>query len=772
MSGSSPRGEPLRLLLLEDNPDDAAIVQGELVRAGFTLDSRVARDRASFTAGLEAGTDIVIADYVLPGFTAMDALRIARQRWPMLPFLVVTGAVGEEKAVECMREGADDLLMKDRLARLGPAVRRALEAHRLRETQRTTGEQLRQSEELFRALITSSPLPIVSIDLSGTVRLWNPAAERVFGWSASEVLGGPLPFLGPQHHAEYLAIQERLRAGETVNGIEVSRLRLDGSTIDVELHAAPLHDAAGRVSGNVALLEDITGRRQREVRWRQLSAAMEYTPDTIVLTDPSRVISWVNPAFEATTLWSRAEAIGSTLQILRSGRHDDAFYATLRNTISSGSVWRGLIVNRRRDGTLYHEEKTIAPILGADGAIIGYVGIGRDVTAQVSMEAALRQSQKMEAVGLLAGGVAHDFNNMLQVISGYLEMIDRIPGDPAAPYLDEIRRATDRAAGLTRQLLAFSRRQDLQMKPSDLNALVGNLSAMIRRLIGDAVQLAFHPGAGLPTVSIDPGQIEQVVLNLCINARDAMPAGGELVIATDAVHLDAGFAALRPGSFTGPAALLSVRDTGTGIDEATRARLFEPFFTTKEEGRGTGLGLSVVYGIVKQHGGYIDVESEPGRGTRFAIWLPAAPSAVVALDTAGPPPAATGGSETILLAEDEASIRDLTAMALGEAGYRVLCAANGREAVELFRDHRGEIAAAVLDASMPRLSGIETLHHLRSDGAAFPVLFVTGYAAGTLQEELAREPSLEVLHKPFAFQDLLARVRGMIDRSRGAQGIR
>jgi PAS domain S-box-containing protein len=748
-------GEPLRVLQLEDSASDAELVQHELAAAGYAPQATVVHDRAGFLAALDCPLDLVIADYQLPAFTGLEALRLARERRSDLPFIVVTGAVGEEKAAECMREGADDLLMKDRLARLGPAVRRALEARRLRGEHRATVERLRESEERFRRLIAACPLPIAAIDTAGIVRLWNPASERVFGWTAAEAVGGLLPYLGDENRGEHEAIERRVLAGGMISGMEITRRRRDGSAIDLTLYVAPLHDAAGRVIGNVALLEDITERRRREKQWRELSAAMEHAPDTIVVTDADRRITWVNPTFESVTLWSRTDAVGKTPRILRSGLQDDAFYASMWKTVFSGAVWHGRMVNRRRDGTLYHEDETIAPIKGGDGATIGYVGIGRDVTAEVKLEASLRQAQKMEAIGQLAGGVAHDINNMLQVIGGYLEVIGLQGGGRPLPHLEEIRRATDRAARLTQQLLAFSRRQDLQLRPLDLNDLVSNAMEMIRRLVGEHVRLVFRPGSGLSAVNADAGQLEQVLMNLCLNARDAMPSGGDLLIVTEEVRLDDAFASLHPGSFRGQAALLSVSDTGVGVDEETRGRLFDPFFTTKEEGRGTGLGLSVVYGIVKQHGGYIDVESAQGRGTTFRVYLPTLSAAPVPVAADVESAAAPGGTETVLLAEDEASIRDLAVMVLVDAGYRVLAAADGMEALERFRQ-------------CPR--DIDAFRRMREEGASFPVLFATGYAAGTVQEQIARESDADLLHKPFAMHELLVRVRRLLDRARGEPG--
>ena len=355
-----------------------------------------------------------------------------------------------------------------------------------------------------------------------------------------------------------------------------------------------------------------------------LMTAIEQSADGIVITDAQGTIQYVNPAFTRVSGYSREEALGKNPRILKSGKHDEAYYRKLWETILGGEIWQDEITNRRSDGSLYPEQMTITPVRDQRGEITHFIAIKAEVTERKRLEQQLRQAQKMEAVGRLAGGVAHDFNNLLTIISGYSELLLEHPGtvEPLRGYVNEIRNASGRAASLTRQLLAFSRQQVLAPRVLDLNAVVANIEKMLKRLIGEDIDLVTVLAESLWPVKADPGQLEQVLLNLAVNARDAMPKGGMLTIETANVEMDRTYAQTHFPLSPGPYVLLAFSDTGIGMDAETQARIFEPFFTTKEKGKGTGLGLATVYGIVKQSGGYIWVYSEVGKGTTFKIYLP------------------------------------------------------------------------------------------------------------------------------------------------------
>ena len=421
---------------------------------------------------------------------------------------------------------------------------------------------------------------------------------------------------------------------------------------------------------------------------------------------------------------------------------------------------------KRRDGTIITVRVNVRMVRGAGEAVEFYEGMVEDVSEQRLLEAQFRQAQRLEAVGRLAGGVAHDFNNILTAITGYSDLLldDLAPDDPKRPDVKEIKAAAARAAALTRQLLAFSRKQVLQTRVLDLNAVVRGLETMLRRLLGEDVRLEVALGLDLGAVRADPGQIEQVVLNLAVNARDAMPEGGRLTLETANVSLDEEYARAHPGASAGPHVLLAVSDTGTGMDEATRSRLFEPFFTTKAVGKGTGLGLSTVYGIVKQSGGSIWVYSEPGRGATFKIYLPRVDAPVEEPLAVRAPAPVRGGHETVLLAEDDAGVRDVVASTLEQKGYRVLRASDGQVALELARALTDSIALLITDIVMPGRTGRELAETLGAERPGLKVLYLSGYTDDAVVRHGVLEAGVPFLQKPFTPAALAAKVRDLLDR--------
>jgi PAS domain S-box-containing protein len=375
-----------------------------------------------------------------------------------------------------------------------------------------------------------------------------------------------------------------------------------------------------------ALLGALEDQRRAEVERERLRAAIEQVGETVIITDIEGTIQYTNPAFETVTGYSRQEALGRSAGFLKGGEHDAAFYQRLWQTIRSGRSWQGILVNKRKDGTPYFEDATISPVSDPGGRIVSYVAVKRDITAQRQMEGQLRQAQKVESVGQLAGGVAHGFNNMLQVIISYVEMsLGKVDaGQPLHTYLLEIRRAAQRLADLTGQLLTFARKQMVSPRVLDMNDAVANAQKMIRRLIGTDIDLVWMPGRDLGEVKVDPAQLDQILANLAVNARDAIGGAGKLTIETGKATFDEAYCASHPGCVPGEYVLLAVSDDGCGMDEETMSHLFEPFFTTKGQGNGTGLGLATIYGIVKQNDGHIEAYSEPGVGTTLKVYLPRA----------------------------------------------------------------------------------------------------------------------------------------------------
>ena len=511
-------------------------------------------------------------------------------------------------------------------------------------------------------------------------------------------------------------------------------------------------------------------RQLAEHSLRKLSCAVEQSADLIMITNNEGVIEYVNPAFEALTGYSQQEAVGQTPAILTSGQQAPALYRELWETISIGNVYRNILVNRKKNGELYYVDESISAIRDAGGFITHFVSNGRDLTKRLHLEAQLLQAQKMDAVGRLAGGVAHDFNNLLTIITSYSEMgLDAaVPGSPTHSRLQEILSAARRAAELTRQLLAFSRNQPQALRVAELNPVVSGIVKTLHRLIGEDIDLRFVPGEGLGRIRLDPMQIEQILMNLAANARDAMPQGGRCTIETSNVVLDDAYVAQKKAVIpTGRYAVLTMTDTGSGISPDHLEHIFEPFYTTKPSGKGTGLGLATVYGIVKQNHGFVWAYSEVGMGTVFKIYLPCVQERLALAEA--PDPATeiiARGTETILLVEDEDALRRATAEFLSLRGYTVLEAKNGEDALSIAKHYGSTIHLAVTDVVMPLVSGGQLAKELARVRPETEVLFVSGYAGKTVLDHKVVNVESNFLQKPFMLKQLAGKVRSVLDHDR------
>jgi PAS domain S-box-containing protein len=630
-------------------------------------------------------------------------------------------------------------------------------------------EERRKAEALNRLLsqAVASSRELVSIsDLEDRIIFVNHAYVEAYGYSFEEALGKDGTLVDSPRNPPGLreAVAEGTRRGGW-RGELWNRAR-DGREFPVFLTTSVIRDGTGAAVGLLGVASDVSEVRRTEERLQLQRTVLESTADAVVITESDGTITWVNPAFTRLTGYSAEEALGRKPSILRSGQQDEASYRELWQTVLAGEVWEGEMVNRRKDGSHYLEAQTITPVRDAAGAIAHFVSVKRDVSQRRRLEEQLRQAQKMEAVGRLSGGVAHDFNNVLNVIMGFSDLLlKRLPQDDRLRrHTHEILKAANRGAGLTRQLLAFSRQQVLQPKIVDLNTILTDIEKMLARLIGEDVDLVTSLAPDLGTVEVDPGQIEQVLMNLAVNARDAMPEGGTLAVETANVDLSEAEAGrhdypVRPG----PYVRLSVTDTGVGMDAGTKAHMFEPFFTTKAPGKGTGLGLATVYGIVKQSQGYVWVESEEGKGTTFQILLPrrgqAAAAGAKAVEGAHEP----GGSETVLLAEDDDAARDLWREMLESLGYAVIEARNGAEALERASAHGGRIDVLLSDVVMPRMGGRELFHRLEDARPGLRVIFMSGYTADTMLRQGIGESGGAFLQKPFTAQQLAKKVRDVLD---------
>lgn len=637
---------PLRVLIVDDSPLDTDLIIHEL-NGCFATEYRRVETAEEMLDALE-GTmwDIVISDYVMPRFSGLDAIALLGSEGCTIPLIVVSGKIEDEAAVETMRAGASDYILKDNLARLVPAIRRELEEAEVRRQKKRAEDEL-----------------------------------------------------------------------------------------------------------------------------RKLSHAVEQCPVSIIITDRNGTIEYVNPKFTRMTGYEAAEAIGQTPRLLKSGKIPDSEYRNLWETITSGREWHGELVNRKKNGDLFWERASISAIRDASGTITHFVGVKEDISEQRQAEEnhkqamnQLRQAQKMEAIGQLAGGIAHDFNNLLTVINGYSTLLlHEMPvDDPFRAEVEQILKAGERAADLTHQLLAFSRRQMLEPKVININHLVKNLEKMLKRLIRENIVMETRLADTIGVVKADPGQVEQIIMNLLVNARDALENGGTITIETGDTELDKTFVSENAGAVEGSYVMLAVHDDGVGMTDETRRKIFEPFFTTKGQGKGTGLGLATVYGIVKQSEGYIQVLSEPGKGSSFRVFFPRIEAEMVheesRIRNQGP-----RGTETILVVEDEAGVLNLTVSTLKRSGYDVLPASTPSEAREIFTVNHQRIDLVLSDVIMPEKNGPTMVREFRETRPDLKIIFMSGYADDTISPQEMTDERTAFISKPFTPDLLVERVRDVLE---------
>jgi PAS domain S-box-containing protein len=767
--GVPPTLDPLRILILEDVPMDAELVEYELERARIPFAARRVDTRESFLREIgEFAPDLILSDYTLPRFDGMAALSLARELAPSVPFLIVTGSVNEETAVGCMKAGATDYLLKSNLARIGPAIEGALARVRARNEKARAEEALRRSEANLRAIFNNSLQAFVLIDPDGTIQALNSTAVEWSGRLLGRALreGARVADFVPEAAEAFRAALN----GEARN-VERCLRDTDGSELWFETTHAPVVDEDGAVIGVCLNARDISTRKQAEQALRESEARyrdlFDNASDMVCATDSDGVFLYVNRAWQQAIGLSRAE--------LRRRSFLDVVHPESRERYVQ-------VVARALAGeTLTHVELVLVTAGGAPITVEGNLssaaqdgrppmlrGIYRDITERKRVEDQLRRAERMQAAGRLAGGMAHEVNNMMTGVIGFSEFLLRTLAEDDARRGDvlEIIRAGSRASDVTRQLLAFTRQQLLHPEVLDINGVVSGVEKMLRRLLGEnhLLELQLSPGVG--EIRADRGQLEQVLINLTLNARDAMHDHGRVTVASGEAALDEVYAqshggvGIPPGEYV----ILSVGDTGSGMSPDVQARIFEPFFTTKPVGQGTGLGLSTVYGIVKQSEGFVWCYSEPGHGTTFKIYLPRAGARSLPLAPAGIPSELRGGDETILVVEDEDVVRMLACRGLRELGYTVLESRHGREALDLVETGRPSIDLVISDVVMPELSGRELGARLAVLQPALPVLYMSGYTGEDVVQRGLLEPGVPFQQKPFTPEGLARKVRDMLDR--------
>jgi two-component system cell cycle sensor histidine kinase/response regulator CckA len=620
-----------------------------------------------------------------------------------------------------------------------------------------------RAQALLASIVQSSHDAIVSTDLDGTILTWNPGAERLYGHLAADVLGRSVEvMIPPERRVDEAEIRMTVGAGGRVDRYRSTRLHLGGATVAVSLLVSPLRGPSGKIVGVTTTGRDVSDRERAEA---QVQAVLDAAPDALLGVDHSGRVVLVNSQAERLFGFARHEMMGTPVHRLLPEGLPDASADGQRRTA------------RQRDGAELPVEISLS-VLRIDSGLTVLVAI-RDITERLiaqaesrrlrdeaqrqKLEVRLQRTQRLESLGQLAGGVAHDFNNLLAVILNYAAfIIEDVPGTPAAADAEQIARAGKRGSELTHQLLAFARREVIRPRVLDINVVIGEVEQMLRRSIGEHLTLTTSLGADLPPVLADPGQLEQVLVNLAVNARDAMPVGGRLTIDTATVTVDTESTA---GLDSGGYVRLRVSDTGMGMPPEVRDQAFDPFFTTKPSGEGTGLGLATVYGIIAQAGGTVQIYSEPGIGTTITILLPATEEnphrdATPIADDDFP-----GHGQTILLVEDEPALRQVTDRILQRGGYTVLVAANGLEALRIIHTHAGEIPVLLTDVVMPGMLGKELGQHVTRLRPATRVLYMSGYAQPVLAGQGTLEPGVHLLEKPFTGTELLAAIHHQLNRS-------
>ncbi len=757
----SPPSRQIKVLVLEDDASYAYVITKHLRLAGFVPADTVVATREAFAAALQQPEfDVILSDYKLEGWIGMDAYQLLRSRDLDIPFVLISASVGEEKAVECLNAGVADYLLKENIARIGPIVTRIVNERQMRKERDLAMEEAKRGERLYRLLFSSTPLSKWIFD-ARTLQIMavNEMAVERYGYSEEEFMGlNVYDLLLPGIEPLKKDFFHKRAAGKGPDLLRTCQHRTkDGSIIDVEIYSRDI-DFQGRPAW-LWTIQDITQRKRMEDMLRSSEelyrSLFERNVAAVFRSTIEGEILACNDAF--------VKLFGLSGQEEARAHKAQKFYsnAEVRAQFVERLLERGALTNvelpvRRKDGTEGWMLLNASLLPDAKGEMRVIQGTMLDITHIRQ----LQRRQRLDMADQIAGGVAHDFNNLLMIIDVNVDILEQrsLCGPAGEEYLSNIRNAAARGQKLTQQLLAFSQKQILRPHIFGLNQLLREHITMLKPLMGEDIQLSIRPGPELPSISADPLQIEQVIMNLVLNARDAMPKGGKIRIETleRLVEKD-GPPWMPPGKYV----VISIEDTGTGMDEKTRSRIFEPFFTTKDPGRGTGLGLAVVHGIVKQAGGFIDVDTVPGKGTKFSLSFPVVETQEPQPLTTGLGAARVGGSGSILLVEDEDVLRGCLKDFLSGYGYLVSDVRLAEGA--LLQVKHGKVPDLLItDVIMPGASGTSLAHELRKQIPGLRVIYMSGYTGERLESHLTSDGSVKFLQKPFALAELLSTVNEML----------
>jgi PAS domain S-box-containing protein len=760
----------LRILILEDDPADAELEEHELRKAGIAFISKRVETKETFLREIkDFDPDIILSDYNLLSFDGLTALTIAKEKCPYVPFVLVTGVMGEEFAIEILKKGATDYVLKSNLQRIVPVVNRALQEAEEKAERRLAEEMLREREAFIRTVLDNLPVGIAvnSVDPAVKFDYMNDNFPKFYRTSR-KALAGPDAFWEAVYEDPAFRAEMRKRILDDCAGGDPARMlwadvpitRKGDETTFITAQNILLPGKQAMIS----LVWDVTERKLTEKAIQESEerySTMFNSSPNVAFVHKGGVIHYVNEMTLKVFGYTRDEVIGKTVFEFIADDSKDLVAKNMQRRLAGEDIetYEVKLITKSKEIRYFLLNSSVIPYEKEKAFLV----ILSDITERKKLEAQLLQAQKMEAVGQLAGGVAHDFNNILQAIIGYghvLKMKMR-EDDPLKSYADHVLSLSDRAANLTHSLLAFSRKQLIDPRPIDLNEIIRKVDKLLSRIIGEDIQSRMALSGKDLIVMADPMQIEQALMNLAANARDAMPEGGYLTIGTETVAIDHEFIIKHGYGIEGNYALMAVTDTGAGMDAETSEKIFQPFFTTKEVGKGTGLGLSMVYGIIKQNNGYINVYSEPEQGTTFKIYLPLIREKADEIKPEVLQPVERG-TETVLLAEDAHDVRVFTKMYLEELGYKVIEAVDGEDAINKFTLDKDKIQLVLLDVIMPKKNGKEVYYEIKKIRPDIKALFMSGYTADVMSKQGIIEKGFKFILKPFSPTKLSEKIREVL----------
>ena len=760
----------MKILHLEDNAGDAALVRDLLMEEWPDCFISVVATRDDFVSLLKlGGYDLILSDFALPGFNGLAALDLVREIAPDIPFVFFSGTLGEESAIEAVRSGAADYVVKDRVQRLPMSVRRVLREAAERRGRHRVEEALAQEQYLLRLLMENLPAHVYFKDLHSAFLSVSRSKARRHGLEPEQMKGKSDFDFFPQEQAfrAFEAEQQIIRTGQPLVDVEEKITWPDGSFSWMSATKLPLRDATGRIIGTFGISHDITARKQDEDRIREQAEIINQSPIAIFITALDNRVTYCNEGAMQLYGLPRDQIIGCVPEDLLDEESAIGLRAARAQAAGRGH-WTGVVSLTSLVGRTLQVELHLSQIFDAAGQPRARLAIAIDVTEKKKLEEQFLRVQRLEGLGMLAAGIAHDLNNVLApILMGAPLLQTAVTGAAERKMLEAVESSAARGASLVRQILSFAQGAGGDKALMQPKYLLQDMVGFIRHTFPKSIRLESDIPPDLWPVLGNTTQLHQVMLNLCVNARDAMPDGGTLRLRASNRTLGTAEASLAPNARSGNYLVFEVSDSGTGIPPALLDRIWEPFFTTKGEGKGTGLGLSTVRGIVVSHDGFVTLETAAGQGTTFRVYLPASDDHAPAVrgGSASPIVLDRGGGELVLVADDEVAIRDLIAAILGRSGYRVLAAANGREALALYESRRTEVALVISDLGMPEMGGGKLATALRQINPEVKLLFISGSGSAGPGDQ-APEGCFS-LPKPFTRDDLLKAIRELMGRPAG-----